>query len=64
MNYTIKERNAAILQIAGGAADLSNVTMLENLDSFQWITVSRSGSIINNVELTYTGKDLSKRLFY
>lgn len=62
MSYTTKERNNAIRLIADSNADLKNISMYESLESFNWITVKRLNGIIQSVELTYSGKDLSKRL--
>ena len=62
MIYTTKERNNAILLIASGKTDLSNVLLYERLEEFKWISIARTNGIINKVELTYYGKDLSRRL--
>ena len=62
MIYTIKERNAAILLIANGKADLNNVLLYERLEEFKWIIIHRVNGLINRVELTYSGNDLSRRL--
>lgn len=62
MSYTIKERNDAIMLIATGNADFNKVGLYEDLQSFNWIIIRHLNGIINNVELTYGGKDLSRRL--
>jgi hypothetical protein len=62
MVYTVKERNDAILLIANGKADLKNISLYESLESFNWVNISRLNGIINKVELTYSGKDLNRRL--
>ena len=62
MIYTTQERNDAILLIADGKADLNNILLYERLQEFQWIIISKLNGIINKVELTYFGKELSKRL--
>jgi hypothetical protein len=62
MSYTIKERNEAIMLIAAGKADLNNVGFYEDLASFNWIVIEKQDGVINNVQLTYAGKDLNRRL--
>ena len=62
MSYTIKERNKAIVLIATGKADFTNANFYADLETFNWISVSRSNGVINKVSLTARGKDLSRRL--
>ncbi|MEP6467678.1 MAG: hypothetical protein ABJB05_15315 [Parafilimonas sp.] len=62
MSYSTKDRNAAIMRIAAGNADLNNVNFYEELESFNWITIKRVNGTINSVQLTYAGKDLNRRL--
>lgn len=62
MSYTIKERNEAIMLIAAGKADLNNVGLYEDLASFNWLVIEKQDGVINNVQLTYAGKDLNRRL--
>ena len=62
MDYTTKERDAAILLIGLGKADLKNLSLYEDLQKFGWIIISRQNGYDNNVELTFWGKDLFNRL--
>ena len=62
MSYTIKARNEAIMLRAAGKADLNNVAFYEDLASFNWIVIEKQNGMINNVQLTYAGKDLNRRL--
>jgi len=62
MSYTIKKRNEAVMQIAAGKADLNNIAFYEDLESFNWIVLQKQDGVINNVQLTYAGKDLNRRL--
>ena len=62
MSYTIKERNEAVMLIAAGKADLNNIAFYEDLESFNWIILQKQDGVINNVQLTYAGKDLNRRL--
>lgn len=62
MSYSVKERNDAILLIANDKADLKKIAFYEDLESFNWIKITRLNNKINTVELTYAGKDLFKRL--
>jgi hypothetical protein len=62
MIYTIKERNEAIMLIAGGKADLANADFYERLEEFNWIIIKRLNGVINAVELTYAGNDLYRNL--
>jgi hypothetical protein len=62
MSYTIKERNEAVMLIAAGKADLNNIAFYEDLESFNWIVLQKQDGVINNVQLTYAGKDLNRRL--
>ncbi len=58
MSYTTKERDAAILLIGSGKADLKNLSLYEDLQKFGWIIISRLNGYDNKVELTFWGKDL------
>ncbi len=62
MSYTTKERDAAILLIGSGKADLKNLSLYEDLQKFGWIIISRLNGYDNKVELTFWGKDLFNRL--
>ena len=61
MVYTTKERNNAILLVAAGKADLSNA-LIERLEEFQWVIISRLNGLIHKVKLSKSGEDLSRRL--
>jgi len=62
MIYTTAERNNAIRLIANGKADFTDAAFYERLQEFNWIVITKVNGIINNVELTYAGKDLLSRL--
>ena len=57
MNYTTKERDAAILLIGLGKADLKNLSLYEDLQKFGWIIISRLNGVINKVQLTFAGRE-------
>ena len=61
MSYTTQERNNAIINIANNKADLENTGLYKELESFNWIKITRLDGAINKVELTYAGKDLYRR---
>lgn len=62
MSYKTSERDKAILDIASGHADLKNISLYENMASFNWITLTRSGNKIQGVALTYSGDQLYRKL--
>jgi hypothetical protein len=62
MSYTTKQRNDAVLVIGEGHPDFTNVSLYEGLEKFNWIKILRLNGNMNKVELTYSGKDLFKRL--
>jgi hypothetical protein len=62
MIYTIAERNNAIRLISSGKADFTDAAFYERLETFNWVIITKVNGIINNVELTYAGKDLLSRL--
>jgi len=62
MSYTKEERDAAILSIGDGVANLKNVFLLEELASFRWITLEKTNDIISKATLTYSGEGLFKSI--
>ena len=62
MSYTTKQRNAAILKIGDGNIDVADTKLYEALESFQWIHLNKRGNGQQKAELTYSGKDLFKKL--
>lgn len=62
MNYTTAERNRAILFIGSGNTDFKNALFYEALENFKWINIGRQNGKATQVELTYSGKDLLRRL--
>jgi hypothetical protein len=62
MSYNRKERDAAILHIGLGKADLKNLPLYQDLQKFGWIVISRPNGYDNNVELTFWGKNRFNRL--
>lgn len=62
MSYKSTVRDKAILDIASGHPDLKNIALYESLASFDRITITWSGKIIESVALTYSGEQLGKRL--
>ncbi len=62
MSYKNAERNKAILDIASGWPDLKNVSLYESMESFNWIIITWSNSIIKSVALTYSGDQLRRKL--
>lgn len=61
MSYTRTERDDAILRIGNGNADMNNFYLLRQLESFNWIYIKKANGSLE-IELTYSGKDLYKRL--
>lgn len=62
MGYTKTERDNAILTIGEGITDFTNVTLLQELESFNWIYIKKVNGGPDKIDLTYSGKDLYNRL--
>ncbi|MGN6618829.1 MAG: hypothetical protein ACTHJ5_16765 [Ilyomonas sp.] len=62
MSYTRTERDNAILTIGKGIVPITNGYLLQELESFNWIYIKKVNGVPDKIDLTYSGKELYKRL--
>jgi len=62
MSYTTTQRDAAIISIGQGKANVDYLPMYEELESFNWVYINRADGKFESIKLTYSGEQLFRQL--